>query len=145
MTVVAYGDASALVKRYLTEPGTDAVDAIEGWVTSTLSAVEVASAIWRRNRMRELSSADAALLARRAASDLAGDDHRTILVPPLEVVLTTAVRLTATAGLRGYDAVQLATAMAARDSYPDLNLFASFDEQLSGAAAAHGFELLPAP
>lgn len=142
--VVAYGDSSALVKRYLDEPGSEAVDAVDGWVTSSLSAVEVSSAIWRRNRMGELSSADAGILARRAAGDLTGDDLHTILVPPHDEVLATAVRLTATAGLRGYDAVQLATALTARDSYPDLTLFASFDEQLCGAAAAHGFELLTA-
>lgn len=139
---VAYGDASALVKRYLQEDGSELVDRVDGWVTSSISAVEVSGAIWRRVRLHELRPGDAAVLAGQAAADLTAGSPSTVLVPPHDAVLETAMRLTGTDGLRAYDAVQLATAITAREAYPDLVRFACFDEQLCTAAAAHGFTLL---
>lgn len=139
---VAYGDASALVKRYLLESGSDLIDRVDGWVTSSLSAVEVSGAIWRRVRMRELAPQDAAVLAAQAAADLQSGSLTAVVVPPHDDVLTHARQLTATDGLRAYDAVQLATAITAREAYPDLAQFACFDEQLCASAAAHGFALL---
>lgn len=141
---VAYGDASALVKRYLDEPGSDLVDGVDGWVTSSISTVEVSGAIWRRVRMRQLAAQDAAVLAAQAAADLHAGSLKAVVMPPHDAVLTRARQLTATDGLRAYDAMQLATAIVARDAYPDLAHFACFDEQLCTAAAAHGFALLTA-
>lgn len=140
--MIAYADSSALVKRYVDEPGADTVRALDGVVTTSLAAVEVSSAIWRLHRMGELSASDAGVLADRARADLSGSDPAVVVVPPTTPVILEAARLTGTASLRAYDAVQLATALVARSAYPDLAEFACFDEALSGAAAAHGFAVL---
>lgn len=58
-------------------------------------------------------------------------------------VLEAAARLCAVHGLRAYDAVQLASALAVRDAVPECRTFAAFDRQLRAAAAAEGFT--PAP
>jgi predicted nucleic acid-binding protein len=54
-------------------------------------------------------------------------------------VLDAAARLTSTRGLRAYDAVQLASALAARAADASIQLFACFDEDLRAAAAQDGF------
>ena len=59
-------------------------------------------------------------------------------------LLEAAARLVAVHGLRASDAVQLATALAAREADPDCRSFACFDRTLRAAAAAHGFALVPA-
>jgi len=47
-------------------------------------------------------------------------------------------------GLKASDAVKLATARAARIADPSCSSFASFDSELRDAAAADGFDLIPA-
>jgi hypothetical protein len=46
--------------------------------------------------------------------------------------------------LRGADAVQLASALLARQADPAVSMMAVFDERLRAAASAEGFTLLPA-
>jgi hypothetical protein len=58
-------------------------------------------------------------------------------------ILDGAARLVATHGIRAYDAVQLASAIAARDVDSDCATFACFDRPLRRAAMAEGFDLLP--
>ncbi len=60
-----------------------------------------------------------------------------------EETLEDAVRLTGVHGVRAYDAVQLASARAARAVDPGIDAFAAFDHGLRRAAAAEGFTLLP--
>lgn len=142
--MIAFVDASALAKRYLDEPHDEIVEELSGMLVSSLSAVEVSSAIWRRQRMGDLDGNAAAFLASQAQWELTGGDPRIIVLPPTTPVLIDAGRLTGTAGLRAYDAVQLASAIAMREVYPDVNAFCCFDRTLSAAAAAHGFDVLTA-
>lgn len=142
--MIAFADASALVKRYLDEEHRELVMSLTDILASSISAVEVSSAIWRRQRLGELHGADAATLASLAQRDLTGGDPQVVVLPPTTPVLLDAGRLTGTAGLRAYDAVQLASAIAMRAVYPDVNTFACFDRELSAAAAAHGFDVLRA-
>ncbi|GAA1758973.1 hypothetical protein [Agromyces humatus] len=58
-------------------------------------------------------------------------------------ILERAAELTAIHGLRAYDAVQLASARAARLIEPTCSTFAAFDGELSVAAVREGFSLLP--
>ena len=58
-------------------------------------------------------------------------------------MLDAAAALTATHGLRAYDAVQLASAITARKVEPRCDAFAAFDDRLREAAAREGFSLLP--
>ncbi len=58
-------------------------------------------------------------------------------------LLSAAAAAAATHSLRAYDAIQLASALAARAADPDCTRFACFDADLREAAAASGFTLIP--
>jgi hypothetical protein len=59
-------------------------------------------------------------------------------------VLDSAARLCAVHGLRAYDAVQLAAAVATKAVLPECRAFAAYDQDLRTAAATEGFALVPA-
>lgn len=134
------------MKLYADEEGCSAVRALKVMVVSCMAQVEVPAAIWRKHRMGELSTEDAAVLTAEFEADFFGDDHdparfAVVSLPP--VVLDDAARLTASHGLRAYDAVQLASAGATRAADPGCTTFACSDELLRAAAAAEGFALVP--
>jgi hypothetical protein len=58
-------------------------------------------------------------------------------------ILDEAAARAASHRLRAYDAVQLASALAAREADADCDSFACFDSDLREAAAASGFALIP--
>ncbi len=139
-------DSSALVKRYLTETGSGWVlrltDPTVGHAVSIaeLTEVEVAAALAARHRApggitRAERDAAIGLLARHCAGEYT-------LIPASRAILDRAVDLTQRHRLRGYDAVQLATALAANDSLlrtalPSLT-FVAADADLVAAARAEG-------
>lgn len=113
---------------------------------SAIARVEVPAALWRKERLGELASADAGLLALAFEADFHGTDSeppRFAAVAVTAEVLEVAAQLAATHGLRAYDALQLACALAAREADPGCEAFACFDRELSDAAARAGFA--PAP
>lgn len=145
MTVFA--DSSALVKLYADEPGHEPVRAVSTFVVAQLARVEVPSALWRKRRLGELTADSARLLVADFEADYFGtvdQPSRFIQVTPTAEVLDDAARWCAVHGLRAYDAVQLACALSAREAVPDCRTVAAFDRALRSAAAAEGFELLPA-
>ena len=114
---------------------------------SALTRVEVPTALWRKQRMGELTAQVAATLAARFAHDYAGGGARAArfaIVPANARLLDAAAQLVASAGLRADDSVQLAAAIAARGADPHVDTFACFDVDLRHAASVHGFVLLPA-
>jgi hypothetical protein len=142
-----YCDSSALVKRYSDEEHAAAVRSLDDIVVSELTRVEVPAAIWRKHRMGELDGGDAAVLTSAFEHDWYGDERGTAafaVVAVSDAILERAARHAAAHGLRGYEAVQLATAVAARGADPDLDTFACFDRRLRDAAAVEGFRLLAA-
>ena len=58
-------------------------------------------------------------------------------------LLSKASELVPVHGLRTLDAIQLASALVARELDPDCAGFACFDARLRRAAAVHGFQLIP--
>lgn len=81
----------------------------------------------------------------------AGDHHVTGLtglrfasVPAADGVLDAAAQLVSSAGLRAYDAVALATAVAARQADGTIDAFACCGRDLRDAAVVHGFAPVPA-
>jgi len=112
-----------------------------------MARVEVPAAIWRKERTGDLPVADAEVLVAAFEADWFGTEEdpprfaATTLPPAL---LDRAAELTATHGLRARDAVQLASALAAREADPGCREFACFDEGLRAAAARSGFSLVPA-
>lgn len=92
--------------------------------------------------MGALDLDDALTLLRAFAVDYGGGPGRPPRFLALAVtaeVLERAVVLAGTHGLRAYDAVQLACALAARDVDPRCAALASFDHDLLRAALAEGF------
>jgi predicted nucleic acid-binding protein len=145
--VSAFADSSALVKLYSDEPGQEIIRAIPALVVSQLARVEVPAAIWRKSRMGDLPPEDAQVLVADFEADYLGSDReppRFAAVTVTSTLIAAAARRCAVHGLRAYDAVQLASAAAARTVAPECDTVAAFDSQLRRAAAAEGFALLPA-
>lgn len=134
------------MKLYADEAEHAAVRELEALVVSAIAAVEVPAAIWRKQRLGELSPEDAALLVRAFSADFHGtgsEPPRFAAVAIGMPILSRAATLVAAHALRAYDAVQLACALAARAADAECRGFACFDRALRGAAAAEGFTPLP--
>lgn len=147
--MTTFADSSALVKLYVPEAGVDLVRAsADTIVCSALAQVEVVAALWRKHRRGEVSAEDAAVLAAAFLADLrCGEVHgrALIAVDVTAAVLDEAAVMAARHGLRGYDAVQLATAVVVRPHVDTSLTFACFDDALATAATIEGFVGLPAP
>jgi predicted nucleic acid-binding protein len=116
-------------------------------VISTLARVEVSAAIWRKQRSGELNLDDALTLLRAFTVDYTGGSDRAprfLAVSVTDGIVERAAELTGTYGLRAYDAVQLASALATREADSRCTTFAVFDRDLASAAASEGFQTLPA-
>jgi predicted nucleic acid-binding protein len=142
--VIAYLDASALVKRYVVERGsreTIALTADSGMIaTSTVSRAEVAAALAKAVRVGVVT----ADRARSAQRSFAGDWPDLVRVAVTEALVARAEALAWDHGLRGYDAVQLASALAWQESAGTQILLATFDQQLWEAAPKVGLTAWPA-
>lgn len=136
-------DSSALVKRYLSEKGsiwvaaqTDTL-AANTIVIAEITCVEVAAALAARHRSSPqyaISRDDRDRLFRLFARHLT-NEYRAM--PVTSAITDRAMHLTQTYRLRGYDAVQLASGLAAVAALPDLQFVAS-DADLLAAALAEG-------
>lgn len=133
------------MKLYGDETGAETIRRLPLIVVSQIVRVEVPAALWKKQRMDELSVEDAAVLVTEFEADFFGTSEEsarfavTALTPP---VLDEAARLTARHALRAYDAMQLASACAARDAGTNTLDFAAFDKTLCAAAAAEGLGLV---
>ncbi len=142
---VYYGDSSALAKRYIREVGS-------AWIitltepaarnriyTAQVTGVEIVAALSRRVRTGSMTQ-PAATVALAAFRDQFWTRYRRVRVT--NDVLERAMDLAERRGLRGYDAVQLACALAARDRLVARGLraliFLSADDELTVAATAEG-------
>jgi predicted nucleic acid-binding protein len=144
--VTAFADSSAVVKLYADERDRDVVLAREPFAISAIARVEVPAALWRKARAGALAATDAAVLVQEFEADYFGDGSSPPRFSPVAVSdeqLEHAARATAVHGLRAYDAVQLAAAVAVRGVDPTCSTFVAFDTDLSAAARIEGFELLP--
>jgi predicted nucleic acid-binding protein len=142
--VTAYLDSSAVVKLYVPERGHEAVRSLDGvTLSSAVTRVEVASALWRKERLGELDAMDAVTLLAAFDADQADPARRLTTVVVDQRVLDEATEVVARHALRAYDAVQLATAIVVRRTLGRLEEFAAFDRGLRRAAAAERFTLVP--
>ncbi|MGD0886775.1 MAG: type II toxin-antitoxin system VapC family toxin [Thermodesulfovibrionales bacterium] len=136
-------DASALVKRYVSETGSGDVNdlIVKASVlgTAAISHVEVSSALAKAVRMR-------LLLRKEAASALQvfnTEWDSLIRLQMTEVLLSRAATLAWEHGLRGYDAVHLASALFWQDMLGDPITLATYDRQLWEAAKTTGLIAWP--
>jgi predicted nucleic acid-binding protein len=141
--VIAYLDASALVKRYLVERGSRETIALtaesEMSATSIVSRAEVAAALAKAARTG-LVTHD---VARNAQRSFIGDWPDLVRVPVTEALVERAEALAWEYGLRGYDAVQLASALTWQESVGEEIVLATFDQQLWEAAKRTGLKAWP--
>lgn len=142
MTVFA--DASSLVKLYVDEPGAEEVRAREHLVVAQVSRVEVAAALWGKVRTGSGTAELVAPLVAEFTADWWGDPGpgRFAVLGTSAGLLEDAVRLSGKHLLRGYDAVQLASAVAAASVDPTTTLLAH-DHRLLAAARVEGLVLDP--
>jgi len=141
-----YLDSSALVKRYVTETGTRWIQGLTDpasgntVIIATLTRIEAAAALAARHRApggitRAERDGAVALLDRHC-------NREYILIPNDSAILDRALILTQNHRLRGYDAVQLATALIVNDRYLAAGLsaltFVAADDDLLAAAQTEG-------
>lgn len=112
-------DSSAILKRYVTETGSSWIrqmfdpPVVNHILASAVSSVEVIAAIARRAQGGGLSIQDGSRIVREFRMDLKSDYSLVNLMAP---VIQLAMDLAEQHALRGYDAVQLAAALAARSA-----------------------------
>lgn len=144
MTAV-FADSSAIVKLYVDEEDHEAVWAMSTLAVGQLARVEVPAALWRKHRLGELDAEDVRVLVSAFEADYYGtvdDEPRFVTVAVTAGILDHAALLSARHPLRGFDAVQLASALAVRSIDPTVTAMAVYDRTLRAAAAAEGFALL---
>ncbi len=143
-----YLDSSALVKRYVQEQGT-------GWISALTAArsgheifvalvtgAEVVAAIARQARAGRLNAKDADSIIQAFQSHFEAQ-YRVVLTLPS--IVQRAMALAQSYGLRGYDAIQLASALAVQEELvlhgAEPLLFVSADEELNSAALREGLQV----
>jgi len=143
-----YFDSSALVKRYISETGSVWVCSLfdpnlrhETFIAA-ITPVEIVAAIARRERGKTISQVDAIAASTQFRADLQTSYQ---VVELTDLLLTQAMSLAETYALRGYDAVQLAAALAVnalctQNELPSL-VFVSADGELNNVAASMGLAI----
>ena len=141
--MIVYLDASALVKRYVAETGSAEVGALiqkgEAVGTSVISKAEVTAALAKAVRMKLLRREEAL----SALQVFSADWENIVRLQITEVLASRAASLAWDHGLRGYDAMHLASALFWQDMLGAHVTMASYDRQLGEAAKATGLIAWP--
>jgi predicted nucleic acid-binding protein len=140
--LTVFSDSSALVKLYADETDAEVVRRVPVHVVSAVARVEVPAALWRKSRTGDLSVEDASVLVAAFVADWHDAAGPFVPVGLRTRVLEQAASSAATHGLRAYDAVQLACALAARAAGAQVDGFLCFDGDLRAAAGREGFVLV---
>jgi len=143
--IVYYLDASAWVKRYLREPGSDWISALferqSAFTCSALGFLEVSATLARKHKSGELQAAALQESTRRLRSDWA----RFFCVRLSPAVIQTALQRIEQSALRGADAVHLASSLVVQRHLQtgghELVLVAS-DRELKEAAQQAGLTVM---
>lgn len=138
-------DSSALVKRYAQETGTNWVfslvrpSAENRLYLARITGVEVIAALTRRMRVGSLSAKATAKAINRFEREFT---NRYLLIEVNPPIIKTAMTLAKNHTLRGYDAVQIASALQANADRIAVGgsplTFISSDTHLNTAANAEG-------
>lgn len=142
--MIIYFDASALVKLYIFESGTPSVEKLvtqaEVLGTAVITRVEVTAAITKAVRMGMLPKEEASV----ALKFFNGDWENLIRIQMTEVLISRSANIAWDYGLRGYDAVHLASALFWQEMLGESITVATFDRELWEAAGAAGLKAWPA-
>lgn len=139
-----YLDTSALVKVYLEdEPGAEIVAGATREATlvgtAMVSRAEAEAALAKAIRTDTLTREEATA----ARDDFRSDWSDLVRIETTESLVTRASRLAWEFDLRGYDALQLASALVWREGLGETVRFAAFDLQLWKAARHHPVSPFP--
>jgi predicted nucleic acid-binding protein len=141
--VIVYLDASALVKRYVAERGSRETGELSARAdvvaTSLVSRAEVAAALAKAVRLG-IVEPERGRKAQRAFARQWPDIAK---VPVTEALVSRAEALAWDFALRGYDAVQLASALTWQEAVGVEITFATFDRQLWDAGRQAGVRMWP--
>jgi predicted nucleic acid-binding protein len=141
--MIVYLDASALVKRYVSEAGSREVDAllvpaaVAG--TSVITRAEVAAALAKAMRVGLLTRD----VATSAFQVFTVDWENLARLQMTEVLAARAATLAWEHGLRDYDAVHLAAALSWQEMLGEPVVLATFDRQLWQGAKTAGLRPWP--
>lgn len=141
--MIVYLDASALVKRYVFEKGSERVDTLipeaEALGTALVSRAEVVAALAKAIRVGALDGNEA-LAARKTFEEEWPDLVRLAIS---ERVVERAAEAAWDHSLRGYDALHLAAANTWKDLLQRPVALATFDRRLWQAAGDEGLRPWP--
>lgn len=141
--MIVYLDASALVKRYVAEQGSRETGELSARAdivaTSLVSRVEVAAALAKAVRLG-IVEPESGRKAQRAFASQWPDIAK---VPVTEALVSRAEALAWDFALRGYDAVQLASALTWQEAVGAEITLATFDRQLWDAGRHVGVRMWP--
>jgi predicted nucleic acid-binding protein len=148
---VLYLDSSALIKHYVRETGTGAVDdklrveeeAARPILTSVLTFAEIHAALARRARDKSLSTNESVKARAKFDFDWASGLSPVDLGP---AILGIVCAIVDSFSLKGAEAVHLASALLIRSSTSiitsrDSFIFLTSDKQLARAAAQSGLDI----
>ncbi|MGH7804775.1 MAG: type II toxin-antitoxin system VapC family toxin [Candidatus Binatia bacterium] len=135
-----YFDTSALIKRFVDEPGSERVGALIAaepiLATSRVAYAEMHAGLARKLRERAIGAADSRKAAR--LFDTEWPAYGRLDLP--DALLTRARDLVRRHPLRGFDAIHLASALHLRAAVgEDVRMIAA-DDRLLAAADAEGLE-----
>ncbi len=139
--MILYCDTSALIKRYVEEEGTDAVDSLWtaslGIATSVVAFAETAAAFSRKLREGVLTGKEYA-----GALKIFKTDFGSFILVSITGALNAEIeRLVRGYPLRGFDAIHLSSALTIKNSGSIPVQFACFDRLLNEAALKEGIAL----
>ncbi len=137
-----YLDTSALIKRFVQEPGSDVVAELlesgDPVATAKIAFAEVYSGLTRRFRERDLSGRAYALICGQFERDWPGY----LRVDLHDEILTSARDLIRRHSLRAFDAIHLASALSLQKALGEEVTFTASDERLMRAAEAERLKTL---
>ncbi len=138
-----YLDSSALAKRYVEESGSENVlnwmDLADTIGTGLITRAEVVAAIIRATRTNRLTTQVSVKVISKFRQEW-GDFHR---IPINEELVARADFLACQHGLRGYDAVHLASALIWQEALMLPVALATYDQELAQAGRESGLQVLP--
>ncbi len=142
--MIIYLDTSALLKQYIQESGSEDVikmlQAADSHGTNLLTYVEMASAIARAVRLKLIQADE----AQATWKDFLVDWELLVRLDISGQITKQAARIAWEYGLRGYDAVHFASALAWQDAIDMPVTLATYDRELWHAAQKAGMDIWPA-
>ena len=141
MQQATYIDTSLLVKRYVTEPGSDELDAYlldmqPSLFVSELSRLELASTLARKQREGRMTKLHHAALRQQADEDVLAGSLRLIQLESSVIRQGLSLMSTLDQAIATLDAIHLASAL-----HQGVEVFMTDDKQLGRAALEAGLQV----